>query len=204
MTVSSDRSLRSFGQVFDSCAPAYDEVRRSYPPVLVDAAIERGGLVPGSRVLEVGCGTGKLTELLAGRGLVVDAVDPGPNMIEVARKRVGETDRVRFHVGRFEELPLDGRRSTVSSRPPRFTGSSPEIGWRKVARHLKPGGLFGLPGTRRHSRCGQGRGRGGLPRRARETRARGCRQCAGRRVISRRCSPASRSGAATSRRSGTG
>jgi ubiquinone/menaquinone biosynthesis C-methylase UbiE len=143
-TVSSDRSLRRFGQVFDSCAPAYDEVRRSYPPVLIDAAIERGGLEPGSRVLEVGCGTGKLTELLAGRGLVVDAVDPGENMIDVARKRVGETDRVRFHLGRFEELPLEDRVFDGAFSATAFHWIEPEIGWQKVARHLKPGGLFGL------------------------------------------------------------
>ncbi len=144
MTVSSDRSLRSFGQVFDTCAPAYDEVRRSYPDVLVDAAIERGGLVAGSRVLEIGCGTGKLTELLAARGLVVDAVDPGPNMVEVARTRVRETERVRFHVDRFEELPLDGRVFDGAFSATAFHWIEPEIGWRKVARHLKPGGLLGL------------------------------------------------------------
>jgi ubiquinone/menaquinone biosynthesis C-methylase UbiE len=142
--VSSDRSLRSFAQVFDSCATAYDQARWSYPPALVDAAMERGNLEPGSRVLEVGSGTGKLTELLAARGLVIDAVDPGPNMVEVARQRVGETERVRFHIGRFEELPLeDGAFDGVFSAAA-FHWIEPEIGWRKVARHLKPGGLLGL------------------------------------------------------------
>jgi ubiquinone/menaquinone biosynthesis C-methylase UbiE len=142
--VSSDRSLRRFAQVFDSCAAAYDEARWSYPPALVDAAIERGNLEPGSRVLEVGCGTGKLTELLAARGLVIDAVDPGPNMVDVARQRVGETDRVSFHIGRFEELPLeDGAFDAVFSAAA-FHWIEPNIGWRKVARHLKSGGLFGL------------------------------------------------------------
>jgi len=142
--VSPDRSLRSFGQVFDNCATAYDEVRRSYPDVLVDAAIERGGLVPGSRVLEVGCGTGKLTELLAAHGLVVDAVDPGPNMVEVARKRVGDTDLVRFHIGRFEELPLDDGAFDAVFSATAFHWIEPDIGWRKVARHLKPGALLAL------------------------------------------------------------
>ena len=144
--------------------------------MLVDAAIERGNLEPGSRVLEVGSGTGKLTELLAARGLVIDAVDPGPNMIEVAQQRVGETDRVRFHLGRFEELPLeDGAFDAVFSAAA-FHWIEPKIGWRKVARHLKPGGLLGAPDAYRRSRSGAGRGRGGLPRGAREARARDCRR----------------------------
>ena len=46
------------GEVFDSFAEDYDRARRAYPAVLVDAAILRGGLASGSRVLEVGCGTG--------------------------------------------------------------------------------------------------------------------------------------------------
>ena len=68
---------RPLGEVFDSVTEDYDRVRQGYPPVLMDAAILRGGLASGSRVLEVGCGTGKLTELLAARQLNVDAVDPG-------------------------------------------------------------------------------------------------------------------------------
>ena len=55
---------RPLGEVFDSVAEDYDLVRQGYPAVLVDAAVARGRLVAGSRVLEVGCGTGKLTEVL--------------------------------------------------------------------------------------------------------------------------------------------
>src|ERR1700741_2434946 len=104
-----ESSVRRFGQVFDQVAEAYDRARPGYPQSLVDRAIERGGLAPGARVLEVGSGTGKLTELLVARGLRVDAVDPGENMIAAAQRRVGATDAVRFHLGRFEDvdLPMD-------------------------------------------------------------------------------------------------
>jgi ubiquinone/menaquinone biosynthesis C-methylase UbiE len=87
--MASAETERPLGEVFDSVAEDYDLVRRGYPAVLVDAAILRGGLKSGSRVFEVGCGTGKLTELLAARTLNVDAVDSGPRMIEQAKRRSG-------------------------------------------------------------------------------------------------------------------
>jgi SAM-dependent methyltransferase len=138
------RSLRSYGKVFDGVAAAYDEVRPGYPPALVDAAIERGGLGPGSRVLEVGCGTGKLTESLVARGLVVDAVDPGPNMIEAARQRVSATDAVRFHLGRFEDLTLPEEAFAALFSATAFHWLDPAIAWSKAAAHLELAGVLAL------------------------------------------------------------
>jgi ubiquinone/menaquinone biosynthesis C-methylase UbiE len=73
------------GDVFDGIAEAYDARRSGYPSEIVAAAVELAGLRIGSRVVEVGAGTGKLTEELVAFGLRVDAVEPGPNMIELAR-----------------------------------------------------------------------------------------------------------------------
>jgi len=42
---------RPLGEVFDSVAEDFDMFRRGYPAVLVDAAIQRGSLVNGSRFL---------------------------------------------------------------------------------------------------------------------------------------------------------
>ena len=137
-------SLRRFGQVFDDVADAYDEARPGYPEALVDAAIERGGLSAGSRVLEVGCGTGKLTELLSGRGLIVDAVDPGPNMIEAARRRIGGAGTVRFHVARFEDVSLSAAPFAALFSATAFHWIEPAVAWRKAAASLEPGGLLAL------------------------------------------------------------
>lgn len=51
--------------------------------------------------LEVGCGTGRLTESLAGRGFELTAIDIGPAMIAAARQRVLG---VSFEAVSFEDL----------------------------------------------------------------------------------------------------
>ena len=132
------------GEVFDDVAEAYDEVRRGYPASLVDAAVERGALEPGSRVVEIGCGTGKLTELLVERGLDVDAVDPGVRMMEVARRRVGASELVRFHHDRFEDVELPGGSFDAIFSATAFHWVDPSVGWRKAAELLRPGGLLAL------------------------------------------------------------
>ena len=135
---------RPLGEVFDSVAEDYDLVRQGYPAVLVDAAVARGRLVAGSRVLEVGCGTGKLTELLAARELIVDAVDPGPRMVEQAKRRVGGNNDVRFHIGRFEDVALPEAEFDAIFSATAFHWVDPHIGWAKAASHLRPGGLLAL------------------------------------------------------------
>jgi len=132
------------GEVFDAVAEAYDAVRPGYPDELIDTACAIGALEKGSRVLEIGCGTGKLTEALVERQLRVDAVDPGPSMIELARRRTGHPDSVDFHVGRFEDVALpDGVFDAVFSATA-FHWVDPSVGWAKAARALRPGGMLAL------------------------------------------------------------
>ena len=132
------------GEVFDAVAEAYDRERPSYPDELVDAACSLAALGAGSRVLEVGCGTGKLTEALVARGLAVDAVDPGANMIAFARKRVRDADTVEFHLGRFEELALPEQVFDAVFSAAAFHWIDPKVGWAKAARCLRPGGTLAL------------------------------------------------------------
>jgi len=130
------------GEGFDAVAEAYDRERPSYPPELVDEACAIGTLVDGSQVLEVGCGTGKLTEALIERGLSVDAVDPGPNMIAVARRRTGES--ARFQVGRFEDITFPDASFDAVFSATAFHWVDPAVGWAKAAQLLRPGGLLAL------------------------------------------------------------
>ena len=55
----------------------------------------------GKRVLDAGCGTGAIALELANKGALVTAVDLSPNLIELAKSRIPESERqnIQFHAG---------------------------------------------------------------------------------------------------------
>jgi ubiquinone/menaquinone biosynthesis C-methylase UbiE len=140
-----DRELRSrYAQVFDAVAEDYDRARRTYPDELIDAACRRGGLGFDDRAVEVGCGTGHLTAALLERGLRVEAVDPGANMIRMADGRVNRPAAVRFHRATLEDVVLPAGAFAAVFSATAFHWVDPAVGWAKAASVLRPGGLLAL------------------------------------------------------------
>jgi 16S rRNA A1518/A1519 N6-dimethyltransferase RsmA/KsgA/DIM1 with predicted DNA glycosylase/AP lyase activity len=80
-------------------------VRATCPP---SSTLPLRALGPGSRVVEVGAGTGQLTCDLVLRGLVVEAVEPDAAMAAVARAKLSATS-LRVHESRFEDAQLAGK-----------------------------------------------------------------------------------------------
>lgn len=85
---------RSFGSVADS----YDRGRPSYP---ADAVKWLVGDSP-ARVLELGAGTGKLTEILVSLGHDVFATDPDDAMLDILSEKLPD---VRATSGTAEQIP---------------------------------------------------------------------------------------------------
>jgi SAM-dependent methyltransferase len=133
------------GLRFGRVAEEYERVRSGYPPELVDKACATGGLQAGDAVVEIGPGTGKLTRELAARGLVVDAVEPDADLVEVARRAVSDSS-VRFHVGTFEQVQLPESAFRAVFAATSYHWVDPDVGWRKVASLLEPDGVFALFG----------------------------------------------------------
>ncbi|MFF0339364.1 class I SAM-dependent methyltransferase [Kribbella sp. NPDC004875] len=99
---------------------SYDNVAVSYAELVVDGADWEGEafdllakLIPDGPVLDVGCGPGRTTGLLAELDLQVTGIDLSPGMIEVARRDHPELD---FRVGSMTALDLrDGSMAGVVS-----------------------------------------------------------------------------------------
>ncbi len=61
------------------------------------------GRVGAKRVLDVACGPGRHARMFHAWGLEVEAADISPRMIELARQRCGEDDRLRWRVRSFDQ-----------------------------------------------------------------------------------------------------
>ncbi|WP_211241430.1 SAM-dependent methyltransferase [Pseudonocardia spinosispora] len=86
--------------------------RRVVPPEAtlaeVDFVEHRLGLAPGSRVLDVPCGSGRHTLELARRGHRVTGIDISTEAIDHAR-RITAGFEVELSVGEMTDVPADGR-----------------------------------------------------------------------------------------------
>ncbi len=71
---------------------------------------------PGTRVLDVGCGVGRWSRLLAAKGALVTGVDLSPTMIAQAQRRAaaeGVAARCSFRVQDLSKLEVDGQFDVV-------------------------------------------------------------------------------------------
>ena len=87
---------------FDSVADAYDRARPGYPERLVDDLIALADIGEGSRVLEIGPGTGQLSVPLAMRGASLVALERGPNLAEVVRRKLSRIAHADVVVADFD------------------------------------------------------------------------------------------------------
>ena len=142
--MSQSGAARQYGRVFDEVAAEYDRNRPMYPDELVDQACRVAGIGDGDRVLEIGCGTGQLTRSLLARGLHVTVLEPGRNLIALARRNLEGTGAVEFLNARFEDAscPHDHFRAVFSAAAMHWV--DPKVGWRKIADVLVPGGTLAL------------------------------------------------------------
>lgn len=69
-------------------------------------ALERVTNWRRERVIEIGCGDGRLTLRLARLGASIHAIDPDATLIHTARRKLPKrfAKRVRYHAGKAEHL----------------------------------------------------------------------------------------------------
>ncbi|WBO61917.1 class I SAM-dependent methyltransferase [Streptomyces camelliae] len=140
-----DESRRQrLSRTFDEDAELYDRARPGYPPELYDDLAELAGAVPGSRVLEVGCGTGQATVPLAGRGCRITAVEAGPGMAAVARRNLAGAAEVEVVTAEFESWPLPQEPFDVVVSATAFHWIDPAVRMARAADALRPGGALAV------------------------------------------------------------
>lgn len=128
---------------FNAVAAEYDAVRPTYPAELYDdlASVVGGA---GARVLEVGCGSGQATQGFLDLGWKVIAVDPGDELVALAKASL--TGEVSFHVSPFEAFEAAPGAFGLVASAQAWHWIDPALSFPRAARALRPGGVLAVFG----------------------------------------------------------
>jgi SAM-dependent methyltransferase len=132
---------------FDEAPELYDRVRPGYPEAVFEDLTTLARLRPGSRVLELGCGTGQATVPLATRGFEVVAIELGAGLAEVARRNLAAFPEVDIVNAAFEEWPLPPASFDAVVAATSFHWLDAEVRLAKVADALRSGGALAIIAT---------------------------------------------------------
>jgi ubiquinone/menaquinone biosynthesis C-methylase UbiE len=140
------RHDRSSAAAFGKVAETYERRRPSYPSEAVDWIAERLGLGPGTTVVDVAAGTGKLTRQLVPTGARVVAVEPLAEMREQLRSAV---PGVEVLDGSAEALPLPDAGADAITVAAAFHWFEVDRALPELHRVLRPGGGLAIVGNGR-------------------------------------------------------
>jgi MOSC domain-containing protein YiiM/SAM-dependent methyltransferase len=126
---------------FAAGADAYERGRPEYSPDAIATLVRELGIGPGTRVLDLAAGTGKLTRQIAPSGAEVIAVEP---IAEMRAKLEAVLPNVEAIEGTAERIPLPNHSvdAVVIGQAFHWFDGIPALS--ELRRVLKPGGAVGL------------------------------------------------------------
>lgn len=86
------------------------EIEEENSRALFETVHDATGVGGGTRMLDIGCGSGLACEMAAARGAQVSGIDASPGMIELAVQRLPQAD---FRLGDMASLPYEDDRFDV-------------------------------------------------------------------------------------------
>jgi ubiquinone/menaquinone biosynthesis C-methylase UbiE len=132
----------SSGEYFSEVADIWDELRATYFSESVrDKAITLSGAKGMGIAADIGAGTGFMSEGLLNLGLTVIAVDESPEMLSVAKNKLGSNLGAEFRLGSAEKIPIEDESVDYAFANMMLHHSeTPELAVREMARIVRPGG----------------------------------------------------------------
>ncbi len=127
---------------------AWADLAEAHNQPLFEAVLDAARAGPGTRLLDVGCGSGLTLVLAKERGAIPAGLDVSPGLLQIARERLPEAD---LREGDMEFLPFDDDTfdAVIGVNAFQFAGD-PRRALREAARLTRPGGrvvasLFATP-----------------------------------------------------------
>jgi Methylase involved in ubiquinone/menaquinone biosynthesis len=126
---------------FNKMADFYDKYRPDYPQELVDTIIDKANLTAGSKLLEIGAGSGKATAQFVDFGFEIVCIEPGNDLAERGNAKL-KNKNVEFIVSSFEDYsePFEYFDAIISAQA--FHWVSQPLGYEKCANTLKTDGYL--------------------------------------------------------------
>ncbi|MGC1121001.1 MAG: class I SAM-dependent methyltransferase [Candidatus Methanofastidiosia archaeon] len=130
-------------EYFETVAPQWDSMRKGFFSQAVrEKAFAIAGIRSGMVAVDVGAGTGFMTEGLISKGVRVIAVDESESMIRELRKRIHGPE-LGCCIGAVEALPIaSGVVTSVFSNMVLHHVEDPPVAIREMVRILLPGGTL--------------------------------------------------------------
>jgi ubiquinone/menaquinone biosynthesis C-methylase UbiE len=95
-------------EYFGRVAAEWDKLRQNFfSESLREKAIEAANVKPGMMAVDVGAGTGFITEGLVKKGVKVIAVDQSEAMLSQIRRKFGSAGAIDLRRGEAENLPVE-------------------------------------------------------------------------------------------------
>lgn len=135
------RNRRLKGISFERFAEDYANVRPGYPDAAIRMVVQSTNMSRQSHVLEIGVGTGIATKELLKTGARIIGIEPGVNLISIARDSMKGQDGVELHEQAFEDFHTDQRFDVVFSATA-FHWLKGADKFERIAHLLNPGGFL--------------------------------------------------------------
>lgn len=129
--------MTRLGDVFCGTGSDYDRYRPGFPAAALDVAVP----APVAALLDLGAGTGKLTERLTERARSITAVDPSAQMLAVLRTKLPSVTAL---VGSAEAIPVAASSQDIVAAAQAFHWFDREAACAQIARVRRPGGTLVL------------------------------------------------------------
>lgn len=136
--------MKKESQKFDESASFYDKYRPSYPKEVINSIISISRIGDKAKILEIGAGSGKATELFVNRGYNLTCIELGKNLAQKGIEKFKDTGQVEYIVGRFEEVNglEDDYDLAISAQA--FHWVEKPLGFKKLSETLKPNSYCAL------------------------------------------------------------
>mgnify|MGYP001106434796 CR=1 FL=1 len=144
---------------FAAVANQWDRMREDFFDSTIAKSIVKASAVrPGTTVVDVGCGTGFLTQQVGmqtqGNAKIV-GVDLSPSMLQIAKENLGKIgllESVEFRVGDAENIPVDDNfADAVLGNMVLHHCPRPRRAISEMTRVLKPGGRLAVADLEKHN-----------------------------------------------------